>query len=365
MQAEAERGTPFDVAIIDYFMPGIDALELQEQIKQKPELSGTDLILVTAFDKLGQDQRALSGGFKAYLRKPVRQGELFHALITKSGGQALEGAQAAPAVVAGSSPAQQTASGGLILIVEDHPANQVVAQIQLCELGFSVHIANNGVEALKAVSEHEYQLILMDCMMPEMDGFQATREIRKQETVSARRIPIIAMTARVMADDRENCISAGMDDYISKPVEMSQLRRILSKWLPDRIYPSEKAAAEPDARPVGDDEIIDLEGLLAMFGEEGVETLWRLHSKESIESIGKIRRSIESHEGSTLAFVSHKLKGACASLRCGEMRALCVELERLGKAEDWEVAKVKATDLQTAFERAQRKVDEFERRQDH
>ena len=122
---------------------------------------------------------------------------------------------------------------GHVLLVEDNPINQMVAQKMLEKLGLKADVANNGAEAVKVLSETAYDLVLMDCQMPEMDGFDATREIRKQavKALNDKPLPVIAMTANVMSGDRERCLEVGMDDYIGKPVQVDKLEEVLRKWL--------------------------------------------------------------------------------------------------------------------------------------
>jgi CheY-like chemotaxis protein len=179
-----------------------------------------------------------SGAVDAVLRKPVRQSQLFHALASawaarreaaRSGGnpRAEPNPKEPQRVVTG----QFSAANGRVLVVEDNIVNQKVACLLLERLGMRTDVAANGREAVEMSALVPYRLVLMDCQMPELDGYEATREIRRRDG-PARPVPVIAMTADAMAGSRERCLAAGMDDYISKPVKLDDLREVLSRWLP-------------------------------------------------------------------------------------------------------------------------------------
>ncbi len=232
-QASIE-GRKFDIAIIDYKLPDKNGIEIANQIFSDQSIKDTKLILLTAFDSPGLGKQAIANGFNAYLTKPIRRSSLLDALtgawsldqpIVSS--KSLDGvAEAAP---------RKMERAELVLVVEDYPINQQVAQLYLEQIGFSCHIASNGAEAVQSSAANNYSLILMDCQMPDMDGYTATRKIRNQEEGSAKRIPIIALTAHAMSGDREKCLEAGMDDYLIKPIEPEHLKNMLQKWLPETL----------------------------------------------------------------------------------------------------------------------------------
>jgi PAS domain S-box-containing protein len=262
----APSSAPFNVVITDMALPDMTGLELGRTMWQNPilrhhpTLSSTPVILLTAFDKRGQGEAAVQEGFSAYLTKPAKRSQVLGAISSAASrplaAEALEpGGEAAAAVGAAEArePVVSTPSNGdlakpgaLVLVVEDNPNNQIMAMRQLEKLGCGVHILSNGVQAVKALaySSSRYDVVFMDCQMPEMDGFAATREIRRAEVTSGRHIPIVAMTANAMSGDRENCIAAGMDDYIAKPVTRQLLKEALDRWLPVRA-----AASRDDGDP--------------------------------------------------------------------------------------------------------------------
>ena len=240
----------FDLAILDMQMPEIDGAELGQRIRADQRLDQLKLVMMTSMSHRGDAKYFASLGFQGYFPKPVTTDDLYGALaVVTEGGDAL--AQAQPLVTShylhslsrtqthmseSGSECRDVPISGRILLVEDNVINQEVAKIMLENLGFTVDIAGNGLEALQQLKamadEAPYQLVLMDCQMPEMDGYAATREIRLGHVDSKTKdIPIIAMTANAMKGDREECLQAGMDDYISKPVDPVKLETALTQWL--------------------------------------------------------------------------------------------------------------------------------------
>jgi PAS domain S-box-containing protein len=219
----------FALALLDFQMPEMDGLELARHIKADPALAGVRLILLTSLGVRGQREQARAAGIEGYLVKPVRQSQLFDCLVT---------VMAAPAPLPSASPRSTAdsgrrpppvARGPRVLLAEDNVVNQRLALRMLQKLGCCVDVVGNGCEAVAAVRRGEYALVFMDCQMPEMDGFEATAAIRQGETGS-RRVPIIALTANAMQGDREACLAAGMDDYLSKPLGLQDMERMLRRW---------------------------------------------------------------------------------------------------------------------------------------
>jgi CheY-like chemotaxis protein len=238
LRSAAANQLPFGLAIVDLRMPKMDGLALAREVKREPALAFTRLILLTAFDEKGLGEEALQTGFSAYLTKPIKQSHLYDTIVNILDANPLPTLQDPAPKREAELPMPQrlpsSMSHARILLAEDNPINQKVAMLQLGKLGLVAQTVANGREALEAVtrSPEAYQLVLMDCQMPEMDGFEAARAIRKAELKSGRHIPIIAMTANALEGDRERCIAVGMDDYISKPVALENLGKILRLWLP-------------------------------------------------------------------------------------------------------------------------------------
>ncbi|MBL8165010.1 MAG: PAS domain S-box protein [Anaerolineae bacterium] len=240
----ALQGDPFDIVLLDVVMPDMDGFMLLEAIRSQPFIAQTTAIVLSAYDSKEHQQRAQSLDVLAYLVKPVRQAVLLETLAkasahagqahddelfeddTPSGSQTLVVATAVRQIV-------QQVTKPCVLLVDDNPTNAAMASLQLEKLGYRSEIATNGLEALERLRQtpERYQVVLMDCLMPELDGYETTRIIRQREGISGTHIPIIAVTANALDGDRERCLDAGMDDYISKPVSMTTLRQKLQDWV--------------------------------------------------------------------------------------------------------------------------------------
>jgi CheY-like chemotaxis protein len=222
LQEAAATGCRFDVAIIDHQMPGMDGMALARAIRIRRDAAETRIIMMTSIGNPAPADQLAATGIDVCLTKPVKQARIRECLaqVLAAGSHAVS---AAP-VAGGATPAPVTL--GHVLVAEDNGVNQRVAQLHLRRLGYVVDVVGNGAEAVDAVGKVPYDVVLMDCQMPEMDGYEATRTIRSQ----GRDIPIIAMTANALKGDRERCLEAGMDDYISKPVDMQQLRAVLARF---------------------------------------------------------------------------------------------------------------------------------------
>jgi CheY-like chemotaxis protein len=218
------EGRPFEVGVLDLCMPGMDGLELARRISADPELSGICLVLLTSGPDVGHAE-AQGAGIMASMTKPV--------LLTRLR-TTLQGLVTAPARPRTPAPAAALPSGrGRVLVVEDGEINQLVATGILKHLGYAVDLAEDGLDALEALEGTTYDAVLMDVQMPGMDGFEATAEIRRREGTHLH-TPIIAMTASAIEGDRERCLAAGMDDYVSKPIEPAVVAGVLARWVPAR-----------------------------------------------------------------------------------------------------------------------------------
>jgi PAS domain S-box-containing protein len=227
----AAAGKPFDIAVLDMCMPDMDGLELAHELSKDPGLRGIRLMMLTSASQVSKPDMA-GAGISEWLTKPVRGSELYDRLVRLAAGNAATG----PASALARPPRPDRPSKGRILVVEDNAVNQLVACEMVAKLGYEAEVAADGAEAVSAIAARSYAAVLMDCHMPVMDGFEATRSIRVQENGSVR-LPIIAMTAGAQDEDRERCLAAGMDDYLSKPVDLAGLEEALNRWVP-RAVPS-------------------------------------------------------------------------------------------------------------------------------
>jgi two-component system, sensor histidine kinase and response regulator len=228
LRKAAERGEPFSLVLTDSHMPEMDGFDLAARIKNSPHLTEAVVMMLTSGEQSGDIKRCRELGIAAYLTKPVRRAELRAAIVRVVTGGPVP--VATPTLVRDA--AVPTGAEIRILLAEDNLVNQRVAVRILEKQGYRVVVASNGVEALKAIEEQEFDLVLMDVQMPEMGGFEATANIRQNEHSGGPHIPIIAMTAHAMTGDRERCLAAGMDDYISKPARASTLIEMVEKYRP-------------------------------------------------------------------------------------------------------------------------------------
>lgn len=231
LRGAAAQGAPYDLALVDQLMPEMDGLELVRKFKEDPTLSHIGVVVLVTGERNDGRREGRQLGIQSCIAKPVRQSHLYKALL----GAVNSGTEGPPAVqveqVATESNAIQP--GRHVLLVEDNPVNTYAAEKMLEHLGCKVTTKTNGKEAVEAIFKTPFDIVLMDCWMPELDGFAATMEIRHREHEygTARSLPIIAMTAHAMKADRERCLASGMDDYLSKPVDLTRLRAILQRWL--------------------------------------------------------------------------------------------------------------------------------------
>ncbi|WP_170292111.1 PAS domain-containing hybrid sensor histidine kinase/response regulator [Heliobacterium mobile] len=235
-----------------------------------------------------------------------------------------------------------------VLLVEDSPVNQRLAITILTKMGLMVHGANNGIEAVKATAETEYAIIFMDCQMPEMDGFEATKIIRSQQAKTGRHVPIIAMTALAMSGDRERCLNVGMDDYLSKPVLMEQLIRLLDKWLPYErstvVQPPANSHNNqfPAVSPEEDATVIDLtvlKNILAMGDDDHVEfltLLLQIYLEDAQKLMTSLRQAVKIQDATGIHKACHALKSSSASIGAKDLASLCARVEQLGRTGELE-----------------------------
>lgn len=336
--------TPFDVVLIGA-EDANERFELCRLIFADRSLRGTRLILLSTFDDKDRVEAALRQGFSACLAKPIRHSQLIDTVNKILGRQRQqpEATVTPPAEVApeGGENHLEVRTDQPILVAEDNPVMQQLAVRRIRKMGLTAAAVSNGKEVLQALKEQPYALILMDCQMPEMDGFEATAAIRRDETASGAHTPIIAMTAAAMIGDREHCITSGMDDYLSKPVSQEQLRQVLIKWLPKeprRVRTKEQGAppAVPSASP--GDLPIDLPQLEQLYGKEDINGLLRSFLEESTELARQLHSCCQQRDAQQMATEAHQLKGLAAVMTSEKLAAYCLDLERAVKEYAWDLA---------------------------
>jgi PAS domain S-box-containing protein len=330
LRQAAASGLGFDLAILDMKMPEMDGLVLGRAIKDDPSLSGVRLVLLTSFGQRGHGAEASRIGISAYLTKPVDEADLYDCLVEVMDE---ERRRRVPHLVTRHSLRElRPPVAALVLVAEDNEVNQKVAVRILEKLGYRVEVAENGQEALEACARTQYDAVLMDGQMPGMDGFEATRRIREREQeAGGPRLPIVAMTASAMKGDREKCLQAGMDDYVSKPVTPEALEAALRRWVGAAAAPAEKAAAAaPAAGGLLDEAIV---ASLMSVDDDGslMDEVVATFLKIAPVRIGAIRKAARS-SSVQLERAAHSFLGSCGNLGCRRMADLCARLEVLGRS---------------------------------
>jgi CheY-like chemotaxis protein/HPt (histidine-containing phosphotransfer) domain-containing protein len=332
------RKEPFQIALLDMAMPEMDGEALAAQIKADRAIKDILLIMITSLGLRGDAARYRRLGFDGYLTKPVRQAHLRECMATVLGRAERTGAPATESLITRHTLAEAHRVQPRILVAEDNPTNQFVALSILKKMGYRAEAVANGVEAVRTLQEIPYDLVLMDCQMPEMDGYEAARRIRAAESkVINRHIPIIAMTAHALKGDREKCLEAGMDDYLPKPVQPKQVAEVLERWL-------KKKDAEENlrSRNEGDhsDRMLSKEETKAVFNEE--ELLERLSGDHALidlvltgfmedvpRQIEKLRKELSLCNPSGIRHQAHSIKGAAANVAAGNLRDAALALEKI------------------------------------
>jgi PAS domain S-box-containing protein len=344
LKAAAADDSPFHLLLSDVNMPESDGFMLSEWIRDDPTVADIAIIMLTSSGRPGDADRREKLGIAANLLKPAKQSEIFDAIVRALGVSAPE-----------DNPAQQSVldkAGKLgtlrILLAEDNLVNQRLAQGVLSRQGHEVIIANNGREAIEALHTSEFDVVLMDVQMPDLDGFEATKAIRTAEQMTGRHQPIIAMTAHAMAGDRELCLEAGMDEYVSKPIRVNELMDKLAIVLGNQT-PSEFAA--PASSPATDSSMIDWD--VVLVGMMGDETLLR-HCidaclLETPQFMASIHQAIATNDSVALKQAAHSLKGSIAFLHVNRITQCAQKLETMGSSGDLESARLEATTLDEQY----------------
>jgi signal transduction histidine kinase/DNA-binding response OmpR family regulator/HPt (histidine-containing phosphotransfer) domain-containing protein len=334
-------GEPYPLILLDAMMPDMDGFAVAEQIGRESDLAGAAVMMLTSADRQGDAARCRSLGLAAYLVKPVRLVELQRTISLALGQEA---AARAPAPGRGpkkdESKAVPATRSLKVLLAEDNPVNQRVAIRVLEGLKHTVILANNGREAVDAMGQGEFDLVLMDVQMPLMDGLEATRLIREREARTHRRTPMAAMTAHAMKGDRERCLAAGMDEYLSKPVQREELVRILN-WACDQQVVARPAGTPPPAgdepaRPVAVDRATALKRLGG--DEELYSELATLFLEEGPRMIGEIRTALDAGDAVEVHRAAHGLKGAAGYLGGQRTAEAAHRLELIGGSRDLSAA---------------------------
>jgi len=335
LRGAARGGQPFQVAVLDWKMPGMDGLTLARRIKADAELKSTALVLLSGIAPMCAEDAA-KAGFAASIPKPASASDLYDAIVTAASGEVKPVMAGIPVPA----PAPKSLSAAVILLVEDNEINQMVASETLTALGFRYRCARNGREAVEAWRAERVDLVLMDCQMPGMDGYQATGEIRRTEAErGGGRVPIVALTAHATKGDRERCLAAGMDDYMTKPLDPEGLERTIARWIsmsPTAAAVAAGAMVAPRADGVAAAGPIDYPSLLkrCMGNEALVVRLVAKLEEQARQDALAIADAMRNRDAAALAAVAHRLKGAAANVSAEGLRRNAADLEAMGKSED-------------------------------
>ena len=333
-----ERQTPFDLVILDMDMPEMDGMAVARQIKQMPAIADTPMIMLTSVGMRGDASEARKCGISAYLTKPVRQSDLLATLVNVIRGGPSRDAQ--QLITHYSIAEERQGFDGKVLVAEDNPTNQDVVRGMLRKLGCRVDLAANGGEAVEVAMSQDYDLILMDCQMPVLDGYQATAEIRRMERENnqGRHTPIIALTANALKGDKEKCLAAGMDDYMSKPFRVSAIRTMIEHWVSVQS-PADAASVDSwrEETPVLSDvetgEAVDRSVLYALKdlqidGEpDFMKKVVTTFLAGSDEQIPRLETALAQNDTENMRFIAHRFKSSSANVGAMQLSEYSRQLE--------------------------------------
>jgi CheY-like chemotaxis protein len=310
--------------LLDVHMPEVDGFELAAWIRDDRVLAGTPLLMLTSASRPGDAERRATLGVAGHLMKPVKQSELFDAMVSALGVTAAENEEEHRAAA---SPLRSF-DGLRVLLTEDNAVNQKLAVGVLTKLGCTVTVAENGRQAVAATETQDFDMVLMDVQMPEMDGFEATAAMRRREQNSGRHTPIIAMTAHAMTGDRERCLAAGMDDYLPKPVRIRELSDKLAEVL--HVDDAGAGAAASDAA----NQLADWADALEAAGGDPhlLQQVIAAFVEESATLMQQIRASVRLRDAAALKKSAHTLKGALLAVGARRASAPAFDLEGMGRS---------------------------------
>ena len=326
-----ESGRPYQLILTDMNMPKMDGFSLVEKIRQQRGMETTAMMMLTSAARRGDAERCRILGITSYLFKPIRKAELLSAILGVLG----QRAEIAPKVEVIPREKKPGRAGLNILLAEDNHVNQMVATRLLEKMGHAITIANNGLEALSLLENRSFDVILMDVQMPQMDGFAATKSIRMNEIKTGKHLPIIAMTAHALKGDRERCVEAGMDGYVTKPIASAELKAVIASTL-HWTQADEDTSSNADAKPSP----VNLEQVLESLG--GDENLMRevlgIFLEQTPKHLASLRQALVTKDATTIERTAHSMKGELGYLGIAEVSQKARQLEEMGRKGDVEGA---------------------------
>jgi CheY-like chemotaxis protein/HPt (histidine-containing phosphotransfer) domain-containing protein len=367
-------GNPYQLLLLDHHMPDVDGEELGKMVLADKDLSDTPLILLTSGGQRGDGKHFKELGFSAYLTKPVHSETLRH---TMSGVLALKREQRdepvfltsyhVPSPEWGSKEYANQFSGQQIILAEDNKVNQKVACTLLGKLGLNVTAVENGKRAVDEWRKAGCDLILMDCHMPVMDGYQATSHIRQIERETGGHVPIVALTANALESDRTRCLDAGMDDYVAKPFKQRLLVTVLQRWLQSSSggsSPNSDTAVTEDKvddRELEIQEAVDksvLENLRSLMGDDFIELL-SAYKEDTEEFTKSLRDACDREDYAALQVPAHSMKSSSANIGAAYLSALAKKLEEQVRSESIKDVEQQVAEIEQEFARVVGELDEI------
>ncbi len=367
-------GDPYHIVLLDMQMPGMDGEQTARAIKSDPSVKDVKILVLTSMGQRGDAMRLEALGCSGYLLKPVKQQMLFDAVVTVLGRKE----DSAPSLVTRHMLSEKRKQGLRLLLAEDNPINQKLALVLLQKAGYSIDAVETGVQAFEKAKSSHYSAVLMDVQMPEMDGLEATRQIRAWEQTNGRHIPIIAMTAHAMPRDRERCLESGMDDYITKPLEPRVLLNVLDRWTQNSLSEKEGSTEAVQDYSSGAQQGFAADMAEDWFGEDSAETpespvqtqdtpapvfqtdspaeklpadldaaLFRFSGDRAFMMemcrefkdhlpgrMEEIRSALHAGDINTIGRLAHNLKGLSMNFSADPLSSLAVKLEACGRDEN-------------------------------
>jgi len=347
------EGKPFDMVLLDMQMPEMNGEETLRTIKKDPELNEIPVVILTSIGERGDAARLESLGCSGYLVKPVKQLQLFDTIVTILKQKKTEGKGKSMPIVTRHTITEQKHQKVRILVAEDNPMNQKLTVTILQRAGYGVDAVENGLKAIEALKRSTYDLVFMDVQMPEMDGFEATKAIRNFEG-DRQHTPVIAMTAHVMKGDQERCLEAGMDDYISKPIEPQVMFKVIEKWIissaiQERIstvQESKEKKHKPDIPLDMETALKRLDGDKDLFKELMSEFLYHASEQLSI-----LEEAVRKGDAKCVVREAHAIKGAAGNLGAKNLADSALRLEQLGRTGNLDKGENLIADLQKELKR--------------
>jgi two-component system, sensor histidine kinase and response regulator len=339
----------YDFVLLEEQTPG--SPDLVRSMEAEPSLAATRVVLLTS----DEGHEEAETGVDARLSRPLYYPTLRETLASLVEPPAREAAPVGGPHLAGSNTPVR------MLVVEDNPVNRKLAVRMLEKLGYRVAVAENGVEALDVLSRDDYDAVLMDIQMPEMDGYEATAEIRRHERDLDRHTPIIAMTANAMHGDREKALDAGMDDYIPKPVNIRQLREVLEHWVPP-LPPEtgETAASAPGSRDPAE-QVLDPDVICSLRDLDGegklLDELATLYVADTVKQLKTLTEAIEDGDAATTKRLAHTLKGSCSSIGATGMSRIAADLQEVAQSGDLDPTQKLLAALEEEYDRVRHALD--------